>query len=304
MSTSMMPGTPPITPPPGETGVITWPPLTSLWAVLGQGFRLYLACFSTILALTLLIMPLPVFTVHYVYAKYITPNCSEVQVLLINLLVAPTFHFIFSSLLAATTYHVLLIRARTGRSPAMGHALSVGRRKWGWMFLYDSICYLMVMLGMVFCLVPGIYLGIRYALYGPVVACEEPAHAALHRSAQMSASRWWQIFTPGLIVSIPYFLLGLGLNHACKALGEHLNTGNSWCFTAAGALLTVIIGGVLTATTFSIYLAITQGAAIPAQGAALPPPPPYAEHNAMPIEPPVESFSASPLPPSTSEPEK
>ncbi len=118
------------------------------------------------------------------------------------------FLLFFSGLIVG--FHGIALQGADGRVPHLTDLTALLER--GPTFLFAFCIYSVAVVGgLVLLVAPGIYLAVRYALFGHVLATR-PASAleALHEAAALSRGRWW---TVGAVV-----LKGLLLNLAGTAL--------------------------------------------------------------------------------------
>lgn len=111
--------------------------------------------------------------------------------------------------------HRIALEAVDGRVPELaGLTALLGR---GPTFLLAFCIYAAAVLGgLVLLVVPGIYVAIRYALFGQVIATRSTsAFEALRNAAALSEGRWWTVLavmlTALLLNLAGAALLGLGL---------------------------------------------------------------------------------------------
>lgn len=123
------------------------------------------------------------------------------------------FLLLFSSLIVGC--HRIALKAADGQTPDLTDLTALLER--GPTFLLAFCIYsVAVVAGLVLLVVPGIYVAVRYALFGQVLATR-PASAleALRDAAALSHGRWWTICGTMLIALLLNLaglaLLGLGL---------------------------------------------------------------------------------------------
>ncbi len=118
------------------------------------------------------------------------------------------FLLLFSDLMAG--FQVMALRAADGDSPNLALLTASFRR--GPAFLLAFSIYLAAVLGgLMLFVVPGIYVAVRYSLFGCVLAAEPTsALEALRRAAALSRGRWWTVFR--------FMLMALLLNLGGAAL--------------------------------------------------------------------------------------
>ena len=133
--------------------------------------------------------------------------------LVVWLILHLAFFFFFARLMVG--FHRLTLRAVEGKTPAL--STLTGSLNRGPTFLLAATIYFMaVVCGFVLLIIPGIYIAVRYALFGHVVAnTSTTAVECLKYAATLSRNRWWSFFG---FVSLALFLnlagaalLGVGL---------------------------------------------------------------------------------------------
>lgn len=129
------------------------------------------------------------------------------------LLLHVSFFLFFSGLMAGL--HRIAQEAVNGNAPKLADLTALLGR--GPIFLFAFCIYaLLVLGGLALLIVPGIYLAIRYGLFGQVLATRSTsAPQALRDSAALSDGRWWTVFACLLMALLLNLagaaLLGLGL---------------------------------------------------------------------------------------------
>jgi hypothetical protein len=98
-------------------------------------------------------------------------------------------------------------RILQGQPVGVGEALGVGFRRWVSLFGARLVAGILIMLGFIALIVPGIYLTIRWALLDSVVILEEEGvNASRARSNKLVTGRAWQILGTGLAFFAGYLL--------------------------------------------------------------------------------------------------
>lgn len=123
------------------------------------------------------------------------------------------FFVLFSGLMVGL--HRIALETIDGKAPKLADLTAVLGR--GPTFLLAFCIYsAVVLVGFAFLVVPGIYVAVRYALFGQVLATTSTtAPQALRNAAALSDGRWWALF-PLLLMAMLLNLagmafLGLGL---------------------------------------------------------------------------------------------
>ena len=98
-----------------------------------------------------------------------------------------------------------LARIKSGQPVTYREAMAVGVKKWFALFAARFIAGILISLGALLLIVPGVMLAVRYALLDPAVVLEDKGISASRaRSVTLTAGRRWEIFGVGVL-----FFLGL-----------------------------------------------------------------------------------------------
>ena len=101
-----------------------------------------------------------------------------------------------------------LSRIKEGQRPTYSEAILVGLRNWGRLFVAQFVAGLLILLGFIALIVPGIVLLVRYALLDPAVVLEGAAPGeARRRSTELTSGIRWQIFGAGFLFLIAFGVL-------------------------------------------------------------------------------------------------
>jgi uncharacterized membrane protein len=116
------------------------------------------------------------------------------------------FFVFFSGLMVGL--HRIALETVDGKAPKLANLTALLGR--GPTFLLAFCVYLAaVVVGLVLLVVPGIYVAVRYALFGQVLATTSTtAPQALRNAAALSDGRWWTLF-PLLLMAMLLNLAGL-----------------------------------------------------------------------------------------------
>ena len=116
-----------------------------------------------------------------------------------------------------------LARLKEGRDVSYLEAIAVGFKNWGRLFAARFVAGLLIVLGLVALIVPGIVLLVRYALLDCVVVLEgAPTTTARARSTLLTAGRRWQIFWAAVVFICAFIALSF-LVYFPQSLAEQLN---------------------------------------------------------------------------------
>jgi hypothetical protein len=129
-------------------------------------------------------------------------------------LVAETY-LLIGPLITAMVIHALLAVA-DGRRPRTGTAITSGLEAFRPIFLAVVISAAGVVLGLIFFILPGIYLAVRwYFVPQAVVVDGRRSTGALERSAELVRGQWWRVFgvviltilaagIPATVIEVPF----------------------------------------------------------------------------------------------------
>lgn len=115
---------------------------------------------------------------------------------------------IFFAPIYATAFIHALSRLKDGQRPRYTEIMTMAFRKWQKLLVARIIAGLIVLLGLLLLIVPGIVLFVRYALLDPVVVLEGAGITeARMRSEKLTIGLRWQIFAVFSLFYIAFFLL-------------------------------------------------------------------------------------------------
>ncbi|WP_145385536.1 hypothetical protein [Stieleria neptunia] len=118
---------------------------------------------------------------------------------------------IFGPIYIGAMVHVLW-KLKTGEYVSYSEAIGVGFRNWGRLFAARLVAGLIVTLGFIVFVIPGIVLQVRYALLDSAVVLEGAgAHRAAVRSTELTVGRRWQIFFAAILFFVPYLFLSFAI---------------------------------------------------------------------------------------------
>jgi hypothetical protein len=121
------------------------------------------------------------------------------------------------------------LRQLDGEPASMSECFAAGRRRWGTMLGVLISTGVLTGLGLVFLIVPGVILALRWAVAGPVVVTSGRGIAdSMERSAKLTKGRRWSMFLFGLVV----FLALVCALAAVAAIGFGVGSVTSEVFAA------------------------------------------------------------------------
>lgn len=143
-----------------------------------------------------------------------------------------------------------LERLRRAERVSYVEAMSAAFRRWPRLFVARMVAGVLVLLGFVALVIPGVLLLVRYALLDPVVVLEDVSSwESRSRSAQLTRGRRWPIFGAGLLFFLALAALSF-LLYVPLGTVEPLN--NIFVSVGLGCALDVFFG-LLTIIMFLFY---------------------------------------------------
>ena len=134
---------------------------------------------------------------------------------------------------------------------------------WGYFKYYylrvlgsSILLYILMGIGMVFCLIPGIYLAPIFALVPPIMIMENTSFGyAFNQSFRLIKDNWWTTFGVIIVVYIILYVLNLAVSIPSMILGAgnvflHLRDGNAITLPVA------IVTSVLQAVEYVFHILI------------------------------------------------
>lgn len=211
--------------------------MTGPVALLSQAFALYKTKFSSVAVLGIPLFLATVIT-SLVTAGIDPASASEVLATLPTLTAAAVL-----AGLVSMAIEISLIESAAGRLkgylPPAKKFLAV---------LWTSVLAgLLVLIGLVFLIIPGIILMIRYALALPVVVLESArGMAALKRSQELVKGHWWGVLGRLIFVAVVTGLLSMLIGLPFGAAGDDPTPLGQVMLAAAAGFLTVPLGAFYT----------------------------------------------------------
>lgn len=105
-----------------------------------------------------------------------------------------------------------LFQIKSGRTVTYQEAIAVGFKKWGPLFAAKFVAGILMGLGLIAFVIPGVMLAVRYSLVDAAVIVEgKSASASLRRSTELTVGRRWQIFWAGVLFCFPFMSLSVAV---------------------------------------------------------------------------------------------
>lgn len=238
-------------------------PFSGVSAVLDPTFQLFKNNFWLITKIVLvLVAPFEIFQTLSLGTK--PPDWSSTTAIFLlgalgKALVAPSLIF------------ALVTVMRTGVAPSLNESYRWGLSRMGKLIPAALMVWLLVALGTVCLIIPGIILSVAYQLVYPIATLENLGPVEiLKRSFQLTKGHRWKIFWAGFVLGL---LLALVSIPAAVVLGIINASGiGFWPVRAVLAMVTDILNEATTVLSLVIYLSIVNHA--PGQFMPTTPPPP------------------------------
>jgi len=142
---------------------------------------------------------------NYVAYHVVEPGDEYSGYMSLNMWIETIFGPIYIGALVYAMFQI-----KSGRAVTYREAMGVGIRKWGSLFAARFAAGILILLGSIALVIPGIILAVRYSLLdAPVVIEGKGASAARARSTALTIGRRWRIFWAAILFFIVYMILGI-----------------------------------------------------------------------------------------------
>ncbi len=222
-----------------------FPPFTSVGAVLKSAFKLF--------------KDNPALINKVLFAFYLPP------VLLLGLLpyltdagwlyIFPGLLFwLISTLIESALIYGIVVYLRTGANPSLSSCLRLAVKKWWPVFAVSLVTRLIITLGTLLLIIPGIILSVKYSLVVPVTVIEGGGVGkTMDRSSALTQGLRWRIF--GTFFTVWLVMSAL----SWIATGSSNDDETSLMTGLLMALTNVALGAISTVITLIVYLGIRVG---------------------------------------------
>lgn len=177
-------------------------------SILSDAWRIYRARFGVIaLIVTLIWLPCNLVDSYFTYFVF-DPEDIRGPFKLTQFLEN------FFGIIAAAGVTYVVLGQTVNRPVGFSNALGVGFSSWGRMWITRFLFSIAVLLGLLLLVIPGLYLGTRFAFAESIVVAEGVSGTtALQRSFDLTRDRFWPVFwlivLTLLIIAIPAVLFSL-----------------------------------------------------------------------------------------------
>ena len=139
------------------------------------------------------------------FVAYNYAEDSVVGLMKLTMWIEGIFGPIYIGALVYALYHI-----KMGRRVTYGDAIGVGFKKWGSLFAARLVAGILIGLGFLALIVPGIILAVRYSLLDAAVIVEDKGVTESRlRSIDLTAGRRWQILGAAILFFIPFILFSI-----------------------------------------------------------------------------------------------
>lgn len=162
-----------------------------------------------------------------------------------------------NALIVPALFYSLMQVMETGSAPSVNEAYRSGLSKIPKLCLSAVMSWILVALGTLLCIIPGIILSLAFAVVYPVAVFEKgSAVEVLKRSYELTEGYRWNIFLGGLVIGILGALCTVPVSIGVAALAVN---GMSYLPLAiAAAIFTDIVAEASTVFSLVVYLSILR----------------------------------------------
>ena len=162
-----------------------------------------------------------------------------------------------NALLAPALFYALLKVIQTGSAPTVNEAYRWSLAKFPKMALAALISWILILLGLVLLVIPGIILSLAFFVVYPVAVFEkDSAIDALRRSSQLTRGYRWDILAASIVIGLLASVIMMVVGGAATIL--LLNGINYWPLEAAVAIVSDIFSEAGNVLALVIYLGLLR----------------------------------------------
>ena len=153
------------------------------------------------------------------YVAYNVEAADEITFMKMTLLIEAILGPIYIGALVHSLFQI-----KSGHPVTYTEAVTVGMRKWGWLLAARFVAGILMCLGLVALVIPGIVLAVRYSLLDAAVVIEgKGTSESRARSTFLTEGRRWQIFWTAVVFFIAFMVISF-LLYLLLGFFESLNT--------------------------------------------------------------------------------
>jgi hypothetical protein len=223
------------------------PSFQSVGEVVGAVFRLYRDNFLPLIKI-IAVVAVPLIVAQYAFLKLVQLEWTEV--------VSMLFSSVGESLMAGALIYAVVGYLRAGVFPKLADSYRWGFRLWGKVLLCNILLKIIVALGMLALIIPGIIFSLMFALVIPVAVVENRlVKQSFIRSEYLTKNHRGQIFLTYFLFSFVIIIISLLTTFS---LGGTTGAERSLLFVVAQGLIGQVLESSSTVLTLFIYLGILK----------------------------------------------
>ena len=162
-----------------------------------------------------------------------------------------------NALIVPALFYTLVQVMETGTAPGVNEAYRWGLSKIPKLSLSAVLSWILIALGTLLCIIPGIILGLAFHVVYPVAVFERGSPVdVLKRSYELTEGRRWDIFLAGIVIAIVVALSTLPAQGLVAALA--INEVDSAPLLIATSIYTDIVAEISTIFSLVVYLGILR----------------------------------------------
>jgi Membrane domain of glycerophosphoryl diester phosphodiesterase len=232
----------------------------SVGEMLDAGFRLFRARFMTLI-LCVLVPVVPLTILAAAVQASVDPNAFDLDATtttdsgtaLAGTLIASLIQFGAAALAIAACFKAVSA-AYLGEHAGAGESLRYGLGRLLPLIVAYLVVSIIVIVGLVFLIIPGIWLAVKLSMVFPSVVFDRKGpFGAIGRSWTLTAENWWRIFGTLLVVFLISFVLQLVLG---GVVGGLLGASDSVSELTVAIALT-LVNLIALALTYPLWAAVT-----------------------------------------------
>jgi hypothetical protein len=230
----------------------------SVGEILDAGFRLFRHRFGTLVGC--IVVPIvPIYILGTVIVGSTDPTAFDVNAPVDNsgtAVVGRLIDQILSSIAAAVGLAACfkaISAAYLGERAGIGDSLRYGASRFLPLIVCYIVCSILLILGFIALIIPGIFLLVKLSMAFPALVCEKAGPIkSISRSWELTKGNWWRVFGTLIVVFILLFVISLALG---GVLGAVLLSSDS-ISEVAFAVLTTLIGLLIAAITYPLIASV------------------------------------------------
>lgn len=162
-----------------------------------------------------------------------------------------------NALIVPALFYSLVQVMETGIAPSVNEAYRWSLSKIPKLSLSAVLSWILIMLGTLLCIIPGIILGLAFHVVYPVAVFERgSAVDVLKRSYELTEGRRWNIFLAGIVIAMVVGVGSLPAQGLVAALA--INGVDSAPLLIAASIYTDIVAEISTIFSLVVYLSILR----------------------------------------------